>query len=248
MSRSQPPLFGGQGVEMRWELPYHWIRPKRTIHTVNHELYVSAAIDACRRSRGTRVIEVGCGDGWNCARLVEMGYQVVGTDFNDNAVRWASRLVPQASFFHGDLTREGASVLGHESFDIALAVEVLEHIEPSKCGDALRSIRQMVHDRGSLVVTVPSKNMINDNPEHFRHFDRNLLTQTIESSGCWRVQEVFGVGDHRSISAYTRLRPWIDNRWILLRFLESWCFRRYLGRTRVADERCMNLIARAEAC
>ena len=110
----------GATARMRYDLPTHWMRSRRTMPLVNHDLYVEAAIAQCEKCDGRRVIEVGCGDGWNCAQLADRGFEVVGTDFNEQAIDWARRMAPSIPFFCGDLT-DGRFVSEHpDPFDIVL--------------------------------------------------------------------------------------------------------------------------------
>lgn len=242
-------LQSGQDVKMRHGLPYQWLRCKRTMPMVHHDLYVGAAVEACRSCGGRRVIEVGCGDGWNCPLLIEAGFEVTGTDFNSKAIGWAEQLVPDAEFFVSSLTESDTPRDMISAFDIVLAVEVIEHIDPANCPEAMRTMRRLCRDGGHLVVTVPSVNLPLNNPEHHRHFTADLLVQTIESGGHWRVRETRGCGDFRFVDRYRSLfRPLIDNRFFHLRPLESILFRHYLASKRWTDERrCLNLVAIAEA-
>lgn len=233
---------------MRYDLPTHWMRGRRSMPLVNHDLYVEAAIAQCEACDGRRVIEVGCGDGWNCDLLSKRGFEVVGTDFNEQAIDWARRMAPGVPFFCGDLT-DGRFVSEHpEPFDIVLAVEVIEHIPPEDCPAAIETMRSLVRDGGHLVVTVPSINLPKDNPEHHRHFTRDLLASVLEDGGHWRIEWLGGCGDIDYYRRFGRWRRWFDNRWVHLRAVESLLFRRYL-RTRMStpESKSMNVVARAVA-
>lgn len=128
---------------MRYNLPIHWIRGRPTMPLVHHDLYVQAAIDQCLACGGRRVIEVGCGDGWNSHLLAKMGFEVVGTDFNQNAIDWARRMAPSVPFYRGDLTDVQSMLQNQDPFDIALAVEVIEHIPPEECSAAIAHIHSI---------------------------------------------------------------------------------------------------------
>src|SRR5437868_6804981 len=129
-----------------------------------------------------RLVDVGCGDGGTTgAWLNEHGASYVGVDISQNAVRMArergldARVIQDA----GNLPFEDAS------FDIAVSVEVLEHLfEPQR---AVREIRRVLRPEGLLIATVP-------NAAHWRNrLDLALF-------GRWNPR-----GDHLSVSA-----PWRD--------------------------------------
>lgn len=70
------------------------------------------------------IIEIGCGTGWLCERLVRVG-RVVATDLaNEVLVRAAAR-VPDARFVSGDFL---ALDLPRSSFDVAVSLEVIAHV------------------------------------------------------------------------------------------------------------------------
>lgn len=238
----------GASARMRYDLPTHWIRPLRTMPLVNHDLYVEAAIAECERCDGRRLIEVGCGDGWNCAQLAARGFEVVGTDFNEHAINWARRMAPAIPFYCGDLT-DGRFVAEHpKPFDIVLAVEVLEHIAPAECAAAISTMRALVRAGGHLVVTVPSVNLPMNNPEHHRHFTWDLLAAVIEQDAHWRIERIGGCGDIAFYEQFARMRRWFDNRVVHIRAVETLLFRRYLrSRLSTSESKCMNVVARAVA-
>lgn len=217
--------------------------------TVHHDLYVQCAIDACKRCRGRRVIEVGCGDGWNCPLLIMAGFDVVGTDYNTEAIRWATELVPDARFFSSDLTSGQLPTDLETGFDIVLAIEVIEHIAPPQCKQAMRQMRSLARNGGSLVATVPSANMPNNNPEHFRHFTPQSLSDTIEEGLQWKVREIYGCGELSFYHRFERfVRPLIENRLFHLRAIESLIFRHYLASARRTEaSKCLNLVVIADA-
>lgn len=70
------------------------------------------------------IIDVGCGSGWMCERLICFG-QVTGTDLAGEVIDRARARVPRASFLSGDfmsldLPRHGA--------DVIVTLEVLSHM------------------------------------------------------------------------------------------------------------------------
>lgn len=86
------------------------------------------------------IIDVGCGAGWMCEKLVGFG-QVTGTDLSDEVLKRAALRVPSANFISGDfMVLDFAS----GSYDVAVSFEVLSHVANqaaflSKISDILRN-------------------------------------------------------------------------------------------------------------
>lgn len=70
------------------------------------------------------LIDVGCGAGWMCERLLPYG-RVVGTDFADDVVQRAQARLPQVEFVAGDFM---ALDFAPASFDVVVTLEVLSHV------------------------------------------------------------------------------------------------------------------------
>lgn len=70
------------------------------------------------------IVDVGCGAGWMCGRLLRYG-RVTGIDMADEVVERAQRRLPQVSFVAGDFMTLD---LGERRFDVAVALEVLSHV------------------------------------------------------------------------------------------------------------------------
>lgn len=124
------------------------------------------------------VLEVGCGEGGQLKRIVgEMpGITLVGLDLPDDdlAARWHD--VPAAMVF-GTAER---LPFGDDSFDLVLALEVLEHVDDPRAG--LREIARVA--RETVILSVPREpiwragNMargrylsdLGNTPGHLNHF------------------------------------------------------------------------------
>jgi SAM-dependent methyltransferase len=227
-----------------YALPYHWFLPKESIWTSIHDAYVSRVVDLVKQSGAKRVLEVGCGDGWNCGQLAQAGLEVAGIDWSTNGIEHARRLVPKGSFFCGDLTDSEFKAQFPEPFDAVILVEVLEHIPPEDCVSALRNMAACLKDGGTFVLTTPSVNFPNNNPRHFRHFTPRMLEELAEQSGELRLTRIEGYGDMKHLKFYQRLLPLVDNRLFsikpLRRRLQN-CVRQRAENTTV--DRCCGLIA-----
>ena len=228
-----------------YDLPYHWLRERRTIWRDVHDVYVREAVERVRATGASRVIEIGCGDGWNCAQLLEVGVEhVVGADWSEKGIAHATNLVPDAEFFCGDTTDSSFAASFPDPFDAVLLVEVIEHIPPEHTVLALQNMRSLVRGGGHLVLTTPSTNWPNTNSLHYRHFTPGLLRELFAEAGGWECVSIEGYGDLRAIDRAQRCLRLVDNRLFVVKPLQrrilDWCKGRGVG---VDVEHCLGLVA-----
>ena len=214
-------------------LPDHWILPrtqKDSTFTVVHEVYVRRVVELIRQSGARTVLEAGCGDGWNCGKLVEVGLAVVGVDWSHNGIEHARRMVRGARFYCGDVRDAGFRREFSDLFDAAIFVEVLEHIPPNDCIQAIRNIASLVKPGGLLVLTTPSVNTPNTNPQHYRHFDEPTLRELIAEAGELSIEAIEGYGNVPLAARHWRIRRWFDNRYWTIKPARKWLVDRYAAR------------------
>jgi len=104
-----------------------------------------------RRGAGKRLLDVGCGRGVRLPALRDLGYDVVGADFQPDTVRSLQEEfgIPAVCCDVGDLT----SAFPPSSFDVVVAYYVLEHVvEPVAL---VRDCLELVKPGGWLVLAVP---------------------------------------------------------------------------------------------
>lgn len=208
-------------------LPDHWLLKDKNIWTMMHHAYVSRVVEIVKNSGAQRVIEVGCGDGWNCGQMVEAGLDVFGVDWSRNGIDHARRMVRGATFFCGDITDEVFMRTFSEPFDAGIFVEVVEHIPPDECVRALRNILPFIKPGGVFVLTTPSVNVPNNNPQHYRHFTEAILRDLIEEVGGLSIEQIEGYGDGPYERFHYRVARLFDNRLFTIHPALAWLQRRY---------------------
>jgi SAM-dependent methyltransferase len=231
-------------------LPDYWIIPlcdNTGVWWLDHEAYVDRVSEIVRASGARSVLEAGCGDGWNCHKLVQCGLDVVGCDWSRNGIDHAARLVPEARFYCGDLTDPEFQSSFPELFDSVVLIEVIEHIRPDKCALALGNILRFLRPGGTFVLTTPSTNQINDNPQHYRHFDENTIRSLLSAVPAMEVVAVEGYGDEVFCRTYNQIMRLFDNRFYRIKPLKRWLdgIYRRTHASRTSLQRCRGLIVTA---
>jgi 2-polyprenyl-6-hydroxyphenyl methylase/3-demethylubiquinone-9 3-methyltransferase len=104
-------------------------------------------------SRESRVLDVGCGQGYWAARLQKTGCALVGIDPSESGIAVARQSVPSARFECASLDRDICKVLGEKPFDLVISIEVVEHVysTPSWAACCFNALRP----GGRLVCSTP---------------------------------------------------------------------------------------------
>jgi len=176
-----------QVQEAQYRFPYHWIpsqdRGWGLARTLSWGLEYLGVLSFVRERalalNPARVLDFGCGDGRLSHELLQAGVpQVVGVDLSEQAILFARA-------FNWSFGERGQFVVGDvwtlgdvSSFDVAVAMEVLEHIPDSALRDVVDSIARALRLGGSLIVSVPTINVAL-NKKHERHYTLQLLSQQL---------------------------------------------------------------------
>jgi 2-polyprenyl-3-methyl-5-hydroxy-6-metoxy-1,4-benzoquinol methylase len=196
-----------------YRLPDYWIvheHKSGSLFERLHQAYVSRAIEIIKASGAKTVLEVGCGDGWNCGEMVKAGLDVVGIDWSRNAILYASMFVPSAKFLRGDLRDPEFLNQFPDKFDALALIKVLEHIPPNDCISAMINIATPLKTGGTFVLTTPSVNSPNDPPLHYQHFTEEKLRHIAKEAGLI-VKSIEGYGDVEAERAYWSRMRWLEN-------------------------------------
>lgn len=100
---------------------------------------------------GPRVLELGCGAGYESKRLASAGAEVVGVDYSEQSIAIARRRTPECRFEVLDF-REMTTDLGF--FDGVFASASLIHILPDDLGGVFERVARVLRPGGYLLALV----------------------------------------------------------------------------------------------
>lgn len=147
---------------------YWWFKGRRSI--------ISTLL---KNSPKGKVLDVGCGTG---ANLLLFNGMAVGLDISSEALKFAQRRKGNLLLCQG---RAEALPFKDESFEIVLALDLLEHLP-----DDIRGLEEMfrvLKKEGKLLVTVPAFRFLwsehDEALSHFRRYRREELKAKLKSVG-----------------------------------------------------------------
>ena len=163
--------------------------------------------------RDLTILEVGCGAGWLCPRLLPFG-QVTGTDLSDEVLGRARQRAPEVNFIAGDFMKiEFAAA----AFDAVVALEVLSHVADQPA--FLARAASLLRPGGQLMLATQNKPVL----EKYNRFPppapgqlrrwvdaaelRRLLTAEFEVMEIYSVVPRANRGIMRIVNSRTFNRP-----------------------------------------
>jgi len=102
---------------------------------------------------GTRVLDVGCGNGAACGEFLRRGCAVVGIDLSQQGIDLARRTYPQGRFELIGADRDLFERLGESPFDLVISTEVVEHLYAPR--DWAHGCFHALKPGGHLICTTP---------------------------------------------------------------------------------------------
>lgn len=99
-----------------------------------------------------RILDIGCGIGYDSRILSDFGAKVVGVDFVKKAIETAKTNVPNAEFHSMDIIHNSLESLG--KFDGAICLETLDYVLPELMHSTLDNIASVMKSGALLLVSV----------------------------------------------------------------------------------------------
>jgi len=125
-------------------------------------------------------IDVGCGDG-RMSRELALHFPkniVTGIDYSDRAIALARAMNADLPGLHFE-KRDIVVSTRPSQYEVAILMEVLEHIPPSEAPEFLVALHRQLVPGGYLLLTVPHVNKPVEY-KHYRHFDDASLRLALE--------------------------------------------------------------------
>lgn len=184
----------------QYAYPYHWIPRGGDAWQLGQDLgwgheylgVLGVVKDEVLSTGSHRILDFGCGDGRLGVELAEAGRWVLGVDLSERAIAFAQA-------FAVGLDRcifrvENIQKVPERDFDLAIAMEVLEHLPEESIHDVLQALWERLRPGGTLVVSVPTTNTP-VSPKHYRHYTRSLLDAQLSNFfACCSVRYVHRTG------------------------------------------------------
>ena len=145
---------------------------------------LSVAFAEAWRQEGRRALDFGCGTGVMSETLAKAGFAVTAIDLDLGPKRLLEERIGfdrSITFVEGDLL---ATSLPSESFDVIVALDVLEHITP--LGPYVRAFERLLTPAGVLIVSGPTENWL-------YRLRRKLAGQ--EFTGHYHVCDIYDVAN-----------------------------------------------------
>ena len=129
-----------------------------------------------------KILDIGCGIGYDAKILSDLGAKVVGVDFSNNVLSTAKKFVANASFHMYDIINTSLLELG--KFDGAICLETLDYITPNNMKQCLDNIGSVLKSGALLLVSVLDGSDKNDERSYVtlndEKYDKNFQCYTAE--------------------------------------------------------------------
>ena len=126
----------------------------------------------CRRR--PRMLDAGCGTGQMLKHLQQHG-DAVGLDLSPEAIAFAASRDAK-NLVLGSVTKPPFSP---GSFDIALALDVIEHVDDDRT--ILKGLLELIKPGGALILTVPAYESLWSDHDKINHHRRRYRTEQLQS-------------------------------------------------------------------
>lgn len=167
--------------------PYHYVSemPRKggfVQHFVdtwgmNYISTIEYVLERLQEVDSSSIVDVGCGDG-RLAREMALNFPdkyIAGIDYSSRAIALARAMNQDLKglVFHSlDITSES-----HErKYDVAVLMEVFEHIPPEDSARFLEGLCSLLTPDGILLLTVPHSNKPVEY-KHYRHFSCDCISE-----------------------------------------------------------------------
>ncbi|MEI7690528.1 MAG: methyltransferase domain-containing protein [bacterium] len=174
-------------------------------------IHVADAIENLQIRKGSKILDLGCGNGRVIEILEKFNISYTGLDISENLIKLAQKKYPDKNFIVSDLLK---TPLSDDEFDYVLSIATLHHIPSEEQRlNAFLEINRILRPGGTILITVW---YFWDDPVFKKEMDEKYISQ--EST-----KTELEYGDF--------LKPWKDNNKNVLaeRYFHAW------GKTEIED-------------
>ncbi len=134
---------------------------------------------------GMRILDYGCGSGFIVGQLQARGYDVCGTDISKEAIEYGT-----SEGIKNLYSTNGIEVdFPDESFDLILAMDVVEHIDQDDL--VVRELERLLRPNGRLIITVPAYQWMwgvqDEVSHHFRRYSMKSITRLVSNFSSFSI-------------------------------------------------------------
>lgn len=134
-----------------------------------------------------QILDIGFGQGYFEEVVVKKrkDINITGIDISSSAVRRANRKF-KGKYIQGDL-RKIKKNFTKDSFDVILAIEVIEHISPKNIFNFFFDANYLLKPNGRLIISTPLNEHLRDTKEnksgHVRDYSTGVISEELRESG-----------------------------------------------------------------
>jgi len=104
-------------------------------------------------SPGSRLVDLGCGNGSMLRKVLRPDLTACGVDASPSGIEAALALVPEASFYVGDVAGALPDAIAPGSFDAVISTETIEHVMTPRT--LARNAFDLLKPGGAFFVSTP---------------------------------------------------------------------------------------------
>lgn len=159
------------------------------------------------------VLDIGAGNGFIEELLTQTNIKIYGNDISSVSVNNLK------SKFKGKFRKESLYEMRYpkNSFDVIFALEVLEHVPPSRIFSLLKKIKYFLKRNGAFIISIPTneglEKMKNNPNGHIRTYTENLIRAELGVAG-FKVIKLKTLYAFKNFYAFKKITSiFLRNKW-----------------------------------
>lgn len=164
-----------------------------------------------------KILDGGCGIGQHVLAYRDMGYEIEGIDFSDEAIEKITKFYSKAPCKKGNILKIEAA---DSSYDCYYSLGVIEHFEEGPQA-AIKEARRILKDGGIFMVNVPYENLFRAIKFNILNFMRKLTKQSYIKTCVGFIQKVNTYFTPEKKYCNMEFHEYICNKREILKELES---------------------------